>query len=69
MEQYSVIVEGIERITNSITYHKIIEKLYLGETSEPLDQLKECLIALYGGILSFLIKAKKFYGTSTASKL
>ena len=66
VEKAKVVVEGIERVSNLIVWCNIQEQLYLRRRSSATNRLQEALIKLYVAILTFLAKAIRFYGKSTA---
>ena len=68
VHQYSVIAEGVERVTLALTHYKIVERLYLERSNESTTALRIGLTELYTCILRFLIKAQRFYERSTARK-
>lgn len=53
---------------NVITRYRIVEKLYLGKDPQITAQLKDCLVDIYGHVLVFLAKAKRFYLKSGKSE-
>lgn len=68
VQQYAVVLEGIERVSHIVTYYKIVQQLFIRDNSEAASRLKDAVTKLYMSILTFLVKAKKFYLKSTASK-
>lgn len=68
INQYAVIVEGVEKVANVVARYRIIEKLYLMKQHEATTQLEEHIADLYTLVLKFLVKAKEFYRRNTASQ-
>ena len=67
MQQYTIVLEGLEKVSNLITRYDIMQKLYLEEETQAKDLLKSSIVALYKKILFFLCKAHRHYSRSTAS--
>ena len=53
---------------NVITRYRIVEKVYLGKDPQITVQLKDFLVDLYGHVLVFLAKAKRFSSKSGKSE-
>ena len=67
MDYYTVVVEGVEKVSSIVTYYSIVEQLYLHRSSEAVSHLEESLVDLYVGVLLFISKARRFYKRSTSS--
>ena len=67
MQQYAIVLEGLETVSNLITRYEIMQKLYLEEETQTKDLLQSSIVALYNKILIFLCKAHRHYSRSTAS--
>ena len=68
IQQYTVVLEGMEQVSKTVTYYHVVERLYLLEQKETTNKLKEAILDLYTKVLRFLIEAKLFYMKSTASE-
>lgn len=68
VQQYAVVLEGMERVSHIVTYQNIVEKLFIRDNSNAASRLKDAITNMYVSILTFLGKAKKFYSKSTARK-
>lgn len=67
MQQYAIVLEGLEMVSNLITRYEIMQKLYLEEETQAKDLLHSSIVTLYNRILIFLCKAHRHYTRSTAS--
>ena len=67
MQQYAIVLEGLEMVSNLITRYEIMQNLYLEEGTQARDLLKPSIVTIYNKILIFLCKARRHYSTSTAS--
>ena len=69
INQYAVVVEGVEKVASIVTRYRIVERLYLVKQHSATTQLKEHITDLYMLVLKFLVKAEEFYLGNTASQL
>ena len=67
MQQYAIVLEGLETVSNLITRYEIMERLYLREETQATVLLQSSIVTLYNNVLIFLCKAHRHYSTSTAS--
>lgn len=65
IETFGAMAESLEMCAKSITQCKIIEALYLRETTLARDHLRNALVCLYAAILTLLSAALRYYGRST----
>lgn len=65
---FGATVEDLETISHLITRYAIFETLYMHRTSSVRAELEAALTSLYAEVLIFLVNAKRFFQTSTASK-
>ena len=68
VQQYTVILEGLEIVAHMITKYRIVESLYLDHGAQLTDQLRSGIVELYTLLLSFLCKARRFYEKAMLSE-
>ena len=68
VNQYALVVEGVEKIAHIMTQYRIVERLYLVKRYEATAQLENHITDIYTLALKFLVKAKKYYQKNTASQ-
>jgi hypothetical protein len=62
-------LESIEIVVGNIARYTLIEQIYLQSVvSGATAQLRENIISIYGAILVFLCKARKYFQQSSARK-
>ncbi|KAI9675706.1 MAG: hypothetical protein M1817_001073 [Caeruleum heppii] len=69
VEKYSVIVEGIETISNVVVRAEIYTALYLRDVSSAEHVVRESMVGLYTSVLGFLAKAARYCTQSTARRI
>ena len=63
-QRFGAILEGLEKVTYLICRCAIIEALYLKDQTTSTNTLEKTLTDLYGAILLFILKAKRYFGQS-----
>ncbi|OJJ30091.1 hypothetical protein ASPWEDRAFT_120837 [Aspergillus wentii DTO 134E9] len=66
---FGATVEGIETISQLITRYTIFETLYLDCNSPIRAELESALVRLYKKVLAYLVKAKRYFQTSTTKRV
>ncbi len=67
---FGATVDGVERVASIIPRCSLLEDIYLRNPSSPArNELHLALVKLYVSILRYLIKALKFFGKPTASRV
>ncbi|KAL5391936.1 hypothetical protein PMIN04_007501 [Paraphaeosphaeria minitans] len=69
VQTFGAMAEGVEFVSDMVTRCAIIEDLYLQGTSEAKTQLEQAVVKLYTKILQYVLKARRYYSTSTAGRL
>lgn len=68
MQMFGAMAECLENCSRFITRSKLIEILYLQESSVAVNNLEESLVRLYAAILVTLSKALRYYGGNSLRK-
>lgn len=69
VQTHEATTESLEHISSLITHYAMIEALYLGSSSNAVNQLVESLVRLYTAILIYLIRARRYFAQNTGGKI
>lgn len=61
--------ESLEQVSGLITRYAMIEGLYLNAVSAIKEQLKNAIVRLYTAVLTYLLKARRYYARNTPERI
>ena len=60
-EMYGLLIQGNEMCASLVTHYVVIERIYVGQESNLVRQVRNNLLSLYSAIMNFLVKALEYF--------